>query len=149
MMVRCAEWVHFVLSTLVLVVFCLAALQSVLLTIQDWMLKYRQNSLAIRCFPSLETMETGLFCLLVIMVSLLTLLLITGWLFFQLTLPAELWPKILLSLLAWLVLVILLVGRRCLGWRGKIAVRLTLLSVALVVAVYATAVWFVPVLKTA
>jgi ABC-type uncharacterized transport system permease subunit len=57
---------------------------------------------------------------------LLTLSLITGFLFLEDMFAQHLAHKTILSLLAWLVFAILLLGRYRSGWRGRIAIRWTL-----------------------
>jgi ABC-type uncharacterized transport system permease subunit len=56
----------------------------------------------------------------------------------------RLWRKILLSLLAWGVLLMLLIGRSYFGWRGKIAISWTLIGASLVGVVYLGAISFMP-----
>jgi ABC-type uncharacterized transport system permease subunit len=57
---------------------------------------------------------------------LLTLTLLAGW-YFSLTLPGHGWAwthKTVFTVLSWLVLAVLLLGRRLWGWRGRLAARM-------------------------
>ena len=82
-MTSCAEFIHFFLSTLVLIVLCIAALQALLLSSQEWMLKHKQTIGFIHYFPPLEVMESYLFILISIAIVLLTLVLVTSLLLFH------------------------------------------------------------------
>jgi ABC-type uncharacterized transport system permease subunit len=142
-MTSCAEYIHFFLATLVLIVLCTAALQALLLASQEWILKHKHASSFIHYFPPLQVMETYLFTLIAIAIVLLTLVLASS---FILSTGAGLWKKILLSVVAWFILLMLLVGRSCFGWRGKVAIQWTLLGVALISGIYVEAILFLPTL---
>ena len=62
---------------------------------------------------------------------LLSATLLTGVLFVEDLLAQHLWHKTVLSVLSWLVLGALLLGRWRYGWRGGRAIRLVLVSMAL------------------
>jgi ABC-type uncharacterized transport system permease subunit len=81
-------------------------------------------------------MELFLFRLVAIGFMLLTLVIVTSFLFFNQLWLSPLLQKTLVSLFAWSVFAILLLGRHYLGWRGRQAIRWTLLGVLLVVVVY-------------
>ena len=145
-MASCAEFIHFFLSTLVLIVLCIAALQALLLASQEWILKHKQAISFIHYFPPLEVMETYLFILISIAIVLLTLVLTTSLALFHPIYREELWKKTLLSIVAWLILLMLLIGRSYFGWRGKIAIRWTLIGVILIGGIYLGAVLLMPTL---
>jgi ABC-type uncharacterized transport system permease subunit len=65
--------------------------------------------------------------------------LITSWFTFSHIFIPLLWQKTLLSLFAWLVFMVLLIGRYYFGWRGKFAIRWTFSGVFLVVLIYSVA----------
>jgi ABC-type uncharacterized transport system permease subunit len=127
-MVSYADFVHIFLTTLALIVLISAALQALLLASQEWMLKHKQAIGFIQYFPPLEVMETYLFMLISIAIVLLTLVLASSLILFYPVFEQRLWQKILLSLLAWGVLLMLLIGRNYFGWRGKIAISWTLIG---------------------
>lgn len=139
-----ADFIHIFLSTLALIVLASAALQALLLAGQEWMLKHKQAIGFIQYFPPLEVMEVYLFKLISIAIVLLTLILTTSLILFHPVFEQRLWRKILLSLLAWGVLLMLLIGRSYFGWRGKIAISWTLIGASLVGVVYLGAISFMP-----
>jgi ABC-type uncharacterized transport system permease subunit len=144
-MTSCAE-IHFFLSTLVLIVLCLAALQALLLAGQEWVLKHKQAIGFIHYFPPLEVMEAYLFILVAIAIVLLTLVLASSLILFHPLLLEGLWQKTLLTVVAWLVLLMLLIGRSYFGWRGKVVIRWTLVGVSLIGGIYVGAVLLMPTL---
>jgi len=143
-MVPYADFIHIFLSTLALIVLVSAALQALLLASQEWMLKHKQAIGFIHYFPPLEVMETYLFKLISIAIVLLTLVLTSSLILFHPIFEQRLWQKILLSLLAWGVLLMLLIGRSYFGWRGKIAISWTLIGAGLIGIVYLGTIYFTP-----
>ena len=143
-MVSYADFVHIFLTTLALIVLISAALQALLLASQEWMLKHKQAIGFIQYFPPLEVMETYLFMLISIAIVLLTLVLASSLILFYPVFEQRLWQKILLSLLAWGVLLMLLIGRNYFGWRGKIAISWTLIGASLIGIVYLGTILFMP-----
>ena len=143
-MVSYADFVHIFLSTLALIVLISAALQALLLASQEWMLKHKQAIGFIQYFPPLEVMETYLFMLISIAIVLLTLVLASSLILLHPVFEQRLWQKILLSLLAWGVLLMLLIGRNYFGWRGKIAISWTLIGASLSGIVYLGTILFMP-----
>ena len=139
-----ADLIHIFLSTLALIVLVTASLQALLLASQEWMLKHKQAVGFIQYFPPLEVMETYLFKLIAIAIILLTLVLATSMILFHPVFEQRLWQKILISLLAWGVLLMLLIGRSYFGWRGKIAISWTLIGASLIGIVYLGAIFFMP-----
>ena len=145
-MVSYTDFIHIFLSTLALIVLCSAALQALLLASQEWILKHKQAIGFIQYFPPLEVMETYLFALISIAIVLLTLLLTTSLILFHPISEQSLWQKTFLSLLAWGVFLMLLIGRSYFGWRGKIVISWTLIGTGLIAMAYLGAVFFVPTL---
>ncbi len=146
-MVSYADFIHIFLTTLALVVLVSAGLQALLLASQEWILKHKQAIGFIQHFPPLEVMETYLFTLISIAIVLLTLVLASSLILFHSVFPIfkqHLWQKILLSLLAWGVLLMLLIGRSYFGWRGKIAISWTLIGASLIAIVYLGTLLFMP-----
>ena len=117
---------HIVLSILAYGVFSIAALQAVLLALQDRQLHAHRPGGLIRALPPLRTMEALLFQMLGIGFALLSLALLSGALFLEDLFAQHLVHKTVLSLAAWVVFAILLWGRRRFGWRGRTAIRWTL-----------------------
>lgn len=127
---------HIIISILAYSLLTLASVQAILLALQNQRLKQRNPGGFIRRLPPLTTMERLLFQLIRTGFVLLTLALLSGFLFLEDIFAQHLAHKTLLSLLAWLVFGILLWGRRHYGWRGVIAVRWTLSGFAVLVLAY-------------
>ncbi len=127
---------HILLSILAYGVFTIAAFQALLLLAQDHQLKHKHPSGPIRAFPPLQTMESLLFGFLWAGWVLLSLSLISGWLFLENMFAQHLVHKTLLSCLAWIVFSVLLWGRTRLGWRGHVAIRWTLSGFVLLMLAY-------------
>ena len=127
---------HVVLSLLAYGLLLLAAGQALLLWYQERRLQRRDLQGLIGLLPPLAVMESLLFQLLLVGVVLLTSALATGLTFVQDLNAQHLVHKTVLSVLAWVVLVVLLWGRWRHGWRGPRAVTLTLIGFALLVLAY-------------
>jgi ABC-type uncharacterized transport system permease subunit len=117
---------HILISLLAYCVLGLAALQAVLLTIQDRHLRNHQPGGFIRTLPPLAVMESLLFEMIGTGFALLTLSLVTGTLFLEDIFAQHLVHKTTLSIIAWVVFAILLWGRWRFGWRGRTALRWTI-----------------------
>ena len=117
---------HILVSMLAYSFLNIAALQALLLALQDWHLRSHHAKGLIRSLPPLQTMEKLLFQLIGAGFVLLGLSLLTGFLFVENLFAQHLVHKTVLSILAWLVFGILLAGRAFQGWRGKTAIRWTL-----------------------
>lgn len=117
--------IHILLSILAYSIFTLAAFQAVLLAKQDYQLKHHRTRGLLRSLPPLQTMETLLFEMIWTGLILLTLSLVSGALVFDDLFAQHLVHKTVLSILAWLLYAILLVGRHFLGWRSHKAIRWT------------------------
>lgn len=118
--------IHILVSMLAYSFLNMAALQALLLALQDWHLRSHHAKGLIRSLPPLQTMEKLLFQLIGAGFVLLSLSLLSGLLFVHNLFAQHLVHKTVLSIFAWLVFGILLLGRTCQGWRGQIAIRWTL-----------------------
>ena len=118
--------VHIFSSLLAYSFLNIAAIQALLLAAQDVCLRGRHpDGFLVRSLPSLQSMESLMFQLIGAGLDLLTVSLLTGFLFLENMFAQHLVHKTVLSLLAWLVFAILLIGRLRHGWRGQIAIRWT------------------------
>ena len=115
--------IHIITSIIAFSILCLAAVQAVLLFIQERSIKHHSSSRFLRTLPSLHESETILFQSISLGVLVLTIALITGFIFLDDIFAQHLVHKTTLSSLAWLVFVVLLWGRFQFGWRGATAVR--------------------------
>lgn len=109
---------HIITSIIAFSVLCLAAVQSILLLIQNRHLKQHTAPGILRTLPSLHENETILFQSIGVGVILLTLSLASGFIFLDDIFAQHLVHKTALSILAWIVFVTLLWGRVQFGWRG-------------------------------
>jgi len=127
---------HILLSILAYGLLTIAMLQSLLLLFQDHQLKHKHSSGLIQNFPPLQTMESLLFGFLWAGWILLSLSLLSGWLFLEDLFAQHLAHKTLLSCLAWVLFAVLLWGRHQRGWRGFRAIRWTLSGFCLLMLAY-------------
>ena len=117
-------------------VFTIAAIQAVLLAIQDRHLHNQHPGGFIRSLPPLQTMEMLLFQMLVVGFILQSLSLLSGFAFLEDMFAQHMVHKTVLSLMAWVIFAVLLWGRWRFGWRGKMAIRSTLGGFVLLLLAY-------------
>lgn len=125
--------------TVALVAFSLLSIAAVLaigLAVQERGLRHRQFGPWLRALPPLTLTETLLFRVIGAGFALLTLTLVTGVLFVGNLFGQHLVHKTVLSIVAWLVFGVLLYGRWRFGWRGRRAVNLTLVGMAVLVLAF-------------
>jgi ABC-type uncharacterized transport system permease subunit len=109
----------------------IAALLAVLYWLQDRALRNRNIKHWLSALTPLVQTEQLLFKTLTLSWLLLSLTLVSGMLFVEDMLAQHLWHKTVLTILSWLTLLILLIGRKRRGWRGTRAVHWTLGAMAL------------------
>lgn len=114
----------------------IAAVLAVLLWLQERALRRRHFHGWLRALPPLIALETLLFRTIAAGFALLTAALLSGVLFVDDLLAQHLAHKTVFSALSWLAFGGLLLGRRLRGWRGTLAVRWTLVAMALLVLAY-------------
>ena len=119
------QW-HVLTSVVAYALLTISAGQALLVSVQDNRLKSRNTGGILRALPPLKTMETVLFQLLLSSFVFLSLSLITGFLFLDDLFAQRLVHKTTLSLVAWLLIAILLIGHLRWGWRGQKAAGFTL-----------------------
>lgn len=127
---------HILLSIAAYSVLALAAAQAGLVSLQRHYLQKHKPGGFIRALPPLTSMESLLYRLIGAGFLLLTLSLITGFVFLDDMFAQHLVHKTVLACAAWLIFAALLLGRWRFGWRGKSAVRWTLGGFALLLAAY-------------
>ena len=127
---------HVLLSILAYSLLIIATLQALVLAFQNYQLKHKHPTGLIRLLPPLQTMEALLFELLWAGQILLTLSIITGFVFIENLFAQHLVHKTVLSILAWFIYAILLWGHTRLGWRGTTAVRWALGGFAALMLAY-------------
>lgn len=126
---------HVFLSITAYALLALAVCQSVLLKIQEDHLHAKKINGFINKLPPLQTMERLMFQGLRIGFYLLTLSLLTGFVFIENFFAQQLIHKTVLSLVAWVIFAVLIFGHKIFGWRGKQAI--TAIQVGFVVLLLA------------
>jgi ABC-type uncharacterized transport system permease subunit len=120
---------HILSSLLAFSFLGIAAIQATLLSIQDACLRRRHfKAWILRSLPSLESMETLMFRLIGMGFIFLSASLASGFLFLEDMFAQHLAHKTILTLLAWVIFGILMLGRMRFGWRGIVAIRWTLIG---------------------
>ncbi len=117
---------HIFISLLAYSVLTMAALQAIVLAIQNRHLHNHNPGGLIKALPPLSDMETFMFHLLWLGFALLSLALASGFVFLEDIFAQRLVHKTVLSITAWIGFAVLLVGRVRYGWRGRRAVAWTL-----------------------
>jgi ABC-type uncharacterized transport system permease subunit len=118
--------IHIILSIAAYSILTFAALQAVVLAIQEHQIRTRHPVKMMRMLPPMQSMEDLLVQLLWIGFFLLSLGLATGLMFVHDIFAQHLVHKSVLSILAWAFFGLVLFGRWSWGWRGKQLVRWTL-----------------------
>ena len=127
---------HILTSIIAFSLLNIAALQAILLAIQDQQLKSHPPKRIIQSLPPLQTMESLLFQMLGTGIVFLTISLVSGFLFIEDLFAQHLVHKTVLSILAWVIFSGLLIGRHRYGWRGQTAIQWTLIGFVLLLLAY-------------
>jgi ABC-type uncharacterized transport system permease subunit len=127
---------HILLSMGAAALLFAAAVTALLLVFLDRRLRTRRIADLPSIMPPLDALEKVMFRLIGAGFALLTLALFTGFVFVTNFFTQNLVQKTVLSLLAWLIFGVLLVGRLRFGWRGRSAVRWTLSGFAVLAVAY-------------
>lgn len=117
--------IHIVLSVFAYSLLTIAALQSVLLALQDRQISKKRPASIMR-MPPMQLMENLLVQIIVIGFFMLSLSLATGLMFVEDIFAQHLIHKTVLSILAWIIFGIVIWGRWTRGWRGKTIIRWTI-----------------------
>lgn len=128
--------IHVLLSLLAYGLLTLASGQAVLLAVQDRKLHKHHPGGFVRALPPLQSMETLLFQLIAVGFILLTAALASGFFFVDNLFAQHLVHKTVLSIIAWMVFAGLLWGRYRYGWRGRKALRWTLIGFSVLMLAY-------------
>jgi ABC-type uncharacterized transport system permease subunit len=127
---------HILTSIISFSLLNIAALQAILLAIQEQQLRSHPPKRLVLSLPPLQTMEALLFQMLATGLIFLTISLVSGFLFIENLFAQHLVHKTVLSILAWIIFSGLLLGRSCYGWRGKTAIQWTLIGFILLLLAY-------------
>jgi ABC-type uncharacterized transport system permease subunit len=127
---------HILLSMAAAALLFAAAVTALLILFLDRRLRARRLSALPTVLPPLDTLEHIMFRSIGAGFALLTLALFTGLVFVTNLFAQHLIHKTVLSLTAWVVFAILLIGRLRYGWRGRFAVFWTLIGFVIVLLAY-------------
>jgi ABC-type uncharacterized transport system permease subunit len=127
---------HILLSMGAAALLLAAAVTALVLVFYDRRLRTRRLSNLPAAFPPLDTLEKVMFRLIGAGFVLLTVALLTGFIFVTNLRIQHLEHKTILSCIAWVLFGVLLVGRIRYGWRGRSAVLWTLSGFGFLVLAY-------------
>jgi ABC-type uncharacterized transport system permease subunit len=127
---------HILLSMGAAALLFAAAVTALLLVYIDRRLRARRIADLPSGMPPLDALEKVMFRLIGAGFVLLTLALFTGFVFVTNLFTQNLVQKTILSLIAWVLFGVLLIGRAKFGWRGRSAVRWTLSGFAVLAVAY-------------
>ena len=128
--------IHVLTSIIAFSLLNIAALQAILLAIQDQQLRSHHPKRLILALPPLQAMETLLFQMIGAGLVFLTVALGSGFLFIEDLFAQHLVHKTVLSIIAWIIFSGLLIGRLRYGWRGSAAIQWTLIGFVLLLLAY-------------
>ncbi len=134
--ISAAARLHIVSSLLAYSLLSIAAISALTLAAQDYALRHPRLVRRLEFLPPLTMIETIMFRLILAGWLLLTLSLGSGLVFVDNLFAQHLVHKTSLSILSWLLFGLLLLGRWRLGWRGRRAVRWTLIAMAILALAY-------------
>jgi len=127
---------HILLSMGAAALLFAAAVTAGLLVFLDRRLRTRRLAHLPNVLPPLDALEKVMFRLIAAGFALLTLALLTGFVFVTNLFAQHLIHKTVLSIIAWVLFGTLLIGRTRYGWRGRSAVRWTLSGFAFLALAY-------------
>ncbi len=127
---------HILLSLGAAALLFAAAVTALLLVFLDRRLRLRRIADLPSVLPPLDVLERIMFRLIGAGFGLLTLALFTGFVFVTNLFTQNLVQKTALSLLAWTLFGVLLIGRVRFGWRGRSAVQWTLAGFGVLAVAY-------------
>jgi len=117
---------HVFSSLLAYCLLSLAALNAIVLAVQDSLLRHPRSIRQLEMLPPLNVLERLMFRLVAGGVLVLSVSLITGFLFVDDLLAQHLLHKTVLTAISWVLFALLLLGRWRYGLRGRQAIYFTL-----------------------
>lgn len=134
--VKPALIVHIVLALLAYGCLIIAFLYALQLSYINTKLKEKKASLLHSSLPPLMTVENIFFKLLITGTILLTLSLASGFVFLEDMFAQEQAHKTVLSVIAWVIYCITVIGHSRWGWRGKSVISATVVGASLLTLAY-------------
>ena len=127
---------HILTALLAYSMLMIATIQAVLLAFQHRSLHGQKPNTLLRTLPPLQDMDKLLFRFISAGLILLSIALLTGFIYLEDLFGQHIAHKTILSIIAWLVFSALIVGRWRYGWRGMTATRWTLSGFALLMLAF-------------
>lgn len=127
---------HILTALLAFSMLTIAAVNAIMLWIQDYLLRTPRPISQLELLPPLVVLEQLMFRLILAGWLLLTLALGAGLYFVYDLLSQHLMHKTVLSVISWLLFGALLTARWWLGWRGRRAVNWTLVAMGFLLLAY-------------
>jgi ABC-type uncharacterized transport system permease subunit len=127
---------HILLSMAAAALLLAAAVAALVLVFMDRRLRARRIADLPSVLPPLDSVENVMFRLIGAGFVILTLALLTGFIFVTNLRTQHLEHKTILSCIAWVLFGVLLIGRIRYGWRGRSAVRWTLSGFGVLILAY-------------
>lgn len=128
--------VHIITSIVAFGVLSIAGVYALFVTLIDHLLRQHRFNSLVQTLPALDTLEELLIHLIWAGFAVLTVSLVTGLIFVSDLFGQHLGHKTILSIFAWLIFALLIWGRWKKGWRGRVAVRMTLTGIAILLLSY-------------
>lgn len=126
---------HILIASVAYSLFTAACGVGILLAIQEYLLKHHRLKHLLRV-PPLQVLERLMFEFIWAAFLLLTITIATGFYFIEDMFAQHLVHKTVFTIASWAVFAGLLAGRKFLGWRGQLAVKLTLSGFVLLMLGY-------------
>ncbi len=120
--------IHVFSSLLAYSLLSIAAINAILLAVQEYLLRHPRPLRQLELLPPLTVLEKLMFRLIGSGWLVLSLSLLTGLMFVDDLMAQHLVHKTVLSILSWILFGLLLGGRWWFGWRGRRAVNWTLIA---------------------
>ncbi|WP_105190124.1 cytochrome C assembly family protein [Pseudoalteromonas sp. T1lg48] len=127
---------HITLSLLAYCILIIATLYAVQFYFIDKRLKRKDLAIVYSHLPPLMVVERQLYQLVTVGTALLTVALLSGFIFVDTMISKEYAHKTILSLLAWAIFAAVVFGRHLKGWRGKSSVLTIMVGAALLTLAY-------------
>ncbi len=129
---------HLIVAMSAYSLLTIAALHAALMTVVENQLHHPAAHSFLANLPPLLVMEKLLFTIIWVGFILLTLTLLSGIVFSEEVFgqPLTFTHKTLFGFISWGTFAVLLIGRQCYGWRGRIAIRWTLVGFIMLLLAY-------------
>ncbi|MEM1437108.1 MAG: cytochrome c biogenesis protein CcsA [Pseudomonadota bacterium] len=127
---------HILFALIAYGILIMGATQSIIVGYQESRLRRRDHNALLATLPPMETMERLLFAMIWLGFAVLTIAIVTGFLYLEDLFAQRVVHHTVLASMSWLVYATLLTGRYLFGWRGTIAVRFTMVAFVLLLLAY-------------